>query len=125
MRTQHAALVAVAALSGCTTDAVIEEPTARCTVLEGKAFTSVDAQADCGLPAPGSPPASCHWSISIETSTADASRIQWQWSDVEESFDIHCHGSSIITSDGSHTGGYDAATGILTWQGAAYTPVAR
>src|SRR5580765_3100542 len=96
------ALLVAAVLSACATDAIVEESSTRCTAIEGKAFTTVDPQVDCGLPAPGSPPSQCHWSIMVKTATTDTSRFQWQWSDVEESLDVKCHGASITTADGNY-----------------------
>src|SRR5258706_6116711 len=101
-------------LFACTTTLQIEPDITigRCTLIEGKTFTSVDVQPDCGLGPTG--PVPCNWSIVIGTDTATTSRIEWHYSDIQQTDAIQCQDTHVATPDGHSMGSYDAATPILT-----------
>jgi hypothetical protein len=120
------AILLIAAFAACTTTTVpgVAGQHGACAALEGRTFTTTTPQNDCGLPAPGSPPATCNWTIAFETNnTSTSSQVQWQWSDVEETFAVVCNSTDITTTDpsvNSYAGIYDPASNRLVWNGVEY-----
>jgi hypothetical protein len=92
----------------------------RCTSLDGRAFSSVDLQPDCGLGPDG--PVPCHWRIEFDATTTVYTGWQYYHSDVGESGDIGCVGTSIVLVSPDHAASFDATTDRLAWDDIVYAP---
>lgn len=92
----------------------------RCTSLDGRSFSSVEVQPDCGLGPDG--PVPCNWSITFDASGSMYTGWMYHHSDVVESGDIGCVGSSIVLVAPDHAASYDADTDRLVWDQIEYAP---
>jgi hypothetical protein len=96
-----------------------EQPLGRCTDLDGRSFSSIDLQPDCGLGPDGPEP--CHWRVEFNDDGALYTGWTWYHSDVGESGDIRCAGGTqIVTVSDNHTASYDAETDQLQWDDIVY-----
>ena len=88
-----------------------------CFFTEPATFSSVK-ELECGLGPDG--PAYCHWSVRFE-----GREFQWHHSDYVEVGSYTCEGDVVTGSSGPnvYTGTWDAATGLLTWEGVVYQPM--
>jgi hypothetical protein len=87
-------------------------PDTVCEQIVGTTFLSVE-QLECGLGEEG--PVLCNWEITFE---ADGDYL-WMYSDVGEGGTYSCQGGNLVISGESDLD-FDAATGILTWDGVEY-----
>lgn len=87
-------------------------PDAICEQIVGTAFLSVE-ELECGLGPDG--PVLCNWQITFE----EDGDYLWMYSDVGEGGTYTCQGGNLFISGGSDVD-FDAATGILTWDGVEY-----
>lgn len=87
-------------------------PDTVCGQIVGTTFLSVD-ELECGLGEDG--PVLCNWQITFE----EDGDYLWMYSDVGEGGTYSCQGGNLFISGESDLD-FDAATGILTWDGVEY-----
>lgn len=129
-RSRLVCLALAAAFSGCGSGGAGGDDSAsdggadvigRCASLDGRAFSSVEVQPDCGLGPDG--PVPCNWSVVFDASTSVYTGWQYHHSDVVESGDIGCQGGgAIVLVTGNHTATYDAGADRLVWDDIVYAP---
>ena len=83
-----------------------------CDVIDGKTYISV-VEMEVGL-SPNGLAAMGKWRVRFSNG-----RWDWGHSDVTETGNYTCNGTSIV--GGRYSGSLDPMTGVLTWEGAEYT----
>jgi hypothetical protein len=120
-------LLSVFVLSACgrigidETDTTLTQPIqTRCELLEGRRFSTLEVQTDCG-PAPAGSQLSCRWSVSFASQDEHASSFSSHYSDIGDGGVVTCLGNAIVDEYGRARGSHDPNTDVLVWDEIEYT----